>query len=228
MFKICYRKQMNKLYSHLEYTSLLPAITAQQVEEMVRETKQYGFGGLCLPPFWIKKARRELGDAKAALLTVVGHPYGYQMTQTKVAEIQQALVDGVTELHVTMNLSAFKSGMPWVKIEIAKCATLIHEREALLTVVLDAAYLNEPEVAEIATLCADAGADGVQLVMGEVAWDTTLAQVRLLRRTLPASVALKVQHEANRPQAEALIEAGADRIATATAVRILMNEKPMR
>lgn len=225
MFLICYQDGMNKFFSHLEFTDLSPAITAQRVEAVVRETKQYGFGGLCLPPFWIKKARRELGNTKVPLLTVVGYPFGYQMTQTKVAEMQQALTDGATELHVALNLSAYKSGMPWVKIEIAKCATLAHEQGALLTMALDAAYLSEVELSEIVTLCADAGADGVQLVANEVLWHTTLAQVRLLRDTLPTSVAVKVRREVDRPQAEALIEAGAERIATPTAARLVADEE---
>ena len=225
LFYVCYQNRMNKLFSSLEYTNLSPVITAQRVEEMVRETKAHGFAGLCLPPFWIKKARRELGSADASLITVVGHPYGYQMTQTKVAEIEQALHDGAFELHVALNLSAFKSRIPWVKIEIAKCATLIHEHEALLTVVLDAAHLDASEVAAIATLGADAGADGLQLAAEDVAWDTLLAQVRLLRDTLPTSVAVKVRREVDRPQALALLEAGAERVATANAVRLVANEK---
>ena len=227
MFHFCYQNRMNNLFSSLEYINVSPLITAQRVEEMVRETKAHQFAGLCLPPFWIKKARRELGSADPSLITVVGHPYGYQMTQTKVAEMQQALADGATELHVALNLSAYKSGMPWVKIEIAKCATLAHEHEALLTMTLDAAYLSETEIAEIATRCADAGADGVQLVAdeAEVLWDTTLVQVRLLRSTLPTSVAMKVRREVDRPQAVALREAGAERIATASAVRLVSDKK---
>ena len=225
MFHACYQNLMNNLLFFLEYTDLSPTITAQRVEEMVRETKAHQFAGLCLPPFWIKKARRELGSADPSLITVVGHPYGYQMTQTKVAEMQQALADGATELHVALNLSAYKSGMPWVKIEVAKCATLAHEHEALLTMTLDAIYLSEPELSEIATRCADAGADGVQLVTNEVSWDTALAQVRLLRSTLPTSVTVKVRREVDRPQAIALREAGAERIATANAVRLISDEK---
>ena len=216
---------MNNLFSSLEYASLSPVITAQRVEEMVRETKAHQFAGLCLPPFWIKKARRELGGADPSLITVVGHPYGYQMTQTKVAEIQQALADGASELHVALNLSAYKSGTPWVKIEVAKCATLAHEHEASLTMALDAAYLSEAELSEIATLCADAGTDGVQLVANEVSWDTTSAQMRLLRSTLPTSVTVKVQREVDGPQAAALLEAGAERIATDNAVRLVSDKE---
>ena len=226
MFHACYQNLMNNLLFFLEYTDLSPTITAQRVEEMVRETKAHQFAGLCLPPFWIKKARRELGNTDISLVTVVGHPYGYQMTQTKVAEIQQALADGATELQVALNVSAFKSGMPWVKIEIAKCATLAHEHEALLTIDLDTAYLNGSEIAELATLSADAGADGLQLVAAEDgAWDPLLAQVRLLRDTLPTSVAVKVRREVDRPQAVALREAGAERIATASAVRLVSDKK---
>ena len=224
MFYVCYQNRMNNLFSSLEYTNLSPVITAQRVEEMVRETKAHGFAGLCLPPFWIKKAGRELGSADISLITVVGYPYGYQMTQTKVAEIQQAMHDGASELHIALNLSAFKSGMPWVKIEVAKCATLAHEHEARLTVSLDAQHLSDSEIAEVATLCVDAGADGLQLAAEGVAWEAALRQVRTLHDRLPATVVVKVHREVDRPQAVALQEAGAERITTANAVGLLSDE----
>ncbi len=181
--------------------------------------------GLCLPPFWINKARRELRATGTALITVVGHPYGYQMTQTKTAEMQQAIADGASELQLALNLSALKSGMPWVKIEIAKCATLAHQHEVLLTVGLDLAYLNEAEATAVATQCADAGADGVQLLTEGVAKEVVLSMVDRLRNGLPTSVTLEVQREVSQAQAQALLQLGVERIATPTAVSLVSDEK---
>ena len=36
--------------------------------------------------------------------------------------MEVALEQGANELDVVMNISAFKTGMPWTKIELAKCA----------------------------------------------------------------------------------------------------------
>ena len=213
---------MNQLHRYLEYTNLSPTITARDVERMVGEAKEYSFVGLCLPPFWIKKARRELRGSDVQLVTVAGFPLGYQMTQTKVAEIQQALKDGVDEIDMVMNVSAFKSGMPWVKIELAKCATLVHEHESMLKVIIETAYLNESEITETATLCADAGADFVKTSTGYAPQGATVAHVRLLRQTLSSAVGIKASGGiATYQQAQALIEAGADRIGASAAVAIL-------
>ncbi|MGB3852647.1 MAG: 2-deoxyribose-5-phosphate aldolase [Tunicatimonas sp.] len=216
---------MNRLNTQLVHVNISPTITARAVEEAVRQTKAYGLAGLCLPPFWINKARRELRATGTALITVVGHPYGYQMTQTKTAEMQQAIADGASELQLALNLSALKSGMPWVKIEIAKCATLAHQHEVLLTVGLDLAYLNEAEATAVATQCADAGADGVQLLTEGVAKEVVLSMVDRLRNGLPTSVTLEVQREVSQAQAQALLQLGVERIATPTAVSLVSDEK---
>ena len=213
---------MNDLPRYLEYTNLSPTITARHVERMVAETKEHCFVGLCLPPFWVKKARRELGSFDAQLITVAGFPLGYQMTQTKVAEIQQALSDGADEIDVVMNVSAFKSGMPWVKIELAKCAALVHEREVLLKVIIETAYLNDTEIKEAATLCADAGADFVKTSTGYAPHGATVAHVQLLRRTLSSHVGIKASGGIRtRSQALTLIEAGADRLGASAALDLI-------
>ena len=213
---------MDNLASYLEYTSLSPTITAHDVDRMVGESKEYGVVGLCLPPFWIKKARRELGAANVQLVTVAGFPLGYQMTQTKTAEIEQAIRDGANEIDMVMNVSAFKSGMPWVKIEVAKCATLTHAHEVLLKVIVETAYLTEREITEAAMLCADAGADFVKTSTGFAPQGATVEQVRQLRQVLPAQVGVKASGGIKTAtQAQAMIEAGANRIGGSGAIDIL-------
>jgi deoxyribose-phosphate aldolase len=221
LFRFCYQNRMNQLSAQLVYIDMSPIITARAVEEAVRQTKAYELAGLCLPPFWIKKARRELGATEVALITVVGHPYGYQMTQTKTAEMQQAIADGASELKLALNLSALKSGMPWVKIEIAKCTTLAHQHEVLLTVALDMAYLDEAEAMAVATRCADAGADGIQLLTEGVAEEVVLSMVDRLRGGLPSSVTLEVQRKVNQEQAQALLQLGVEQIITPTAFSLV-------
>lgn len=210
------------LANYLEYTDLSPTITARQVERKVNEAREHHFVGLCLPPFWVKKARRELGASSVQLVTVVGFPLGYQMTQTKTAEIRQALDDGADEIDVVMNISAFKSGMPWVKIELAKCATLVHEHESLLKVIIETAYLDEDERTKAATLCADAGADFVKTSTGFAPQGAVVEHVRQLRKELPSHVGIKASGGIKTyVQAQAMIEAGADRLGASAAMAII-------
>lgn len=180
------------------------------------------FGGVCMPPFWVKRARRELGKSEVQLVTVAGFPLGYHMTETKLEEIRMAIRDGADEIDMVMNVSALKAEMPWVKIEIAKCAGLVHEHEALLKVIIETAYLNEKELELACRWCADAGVDYVKTSTGFAPEGAKTADVRRMREHLPSNVGIKASGGIKTyEQAVELIKAGADRIGTSSGLEIL-------
>jgi deoxyribose-phosphate aldolase len=208
---------MKNLANYIEQTHLKPTFTDEDVYRLVQEAHEFGFKGICLPPFWVKKARRELGDAPTALVTVIGFPLGYHMTETKLEEARLALRDGATELDMVMNVSSFKAGMTWGKIEIAKLATMAHEREAMLKVIIETAYLTDEEIVKAAKWCADAGADFVKTSTGFAPEGAKVEHIKLLRSVLPPHVGIKASGGIkDRIFAEALIAAGADRIGTSS------------
>lgn len=213
---------MKNIHRFLEHTALSPTLTYQEVEKMIEQAHDHQFAGLCLPPFWVKKAKRDLGDADVQMVTVVGFPFGYQMSQTKEAEIRQALKDGADELDVVMNISAFKSGLPWAKIELAKYATLIHEEEAFLKVIIETAYLSEEELRTACKICADAGADFVKTSTGIAPEGAKVEHIRLMREILPSNVGIKASGGIKTlKQTISMLEAGADRIGTSSAIYII-------
>ncbi|MFP4095631.1 MAG: deoxyribose-phosphate aldolase [Cyclobacteriaceae bacterium] len=213
---------MKQIERFLEHTQLSPTLTYRMVDEMIQQAKEHKFAGLCLPPFWVKKARRDLGQSDVQLVTVAGFPLGYQMTETKMAEMKKALEEGADEIDLVMNMSAFKSGMPWVKIEFAKCATLAHENDALLKIIIETAYLNEEEIRTACKLCADAGADFVKTSTGFAPTGAQIEHIRLMREVLPSNVGIKASGGIKTyEQAVAMLEAGADRIGTSSAIDII-------
>ena len=132
--------------SYIEHTNLSPLLTISDIDRLVSEASQYKFFGVCVPPFWVKRAKREIGIETISLVTVAGFPLGYNMTETKLEEIKLAIRDGAHEIDVVMNISAFKANMPWVKIEIAKCASLVHASSCILKVIIETAYLSKKEI----------------------------------------------------------------------------------
>ncbi|WKN46007.1 deoxyribose-phosphate aldolase [Tunicatimonas pelagia] len=214
----------SKLHRYLEYTKLSATLTYAEVDQMILDTKQHNFVGICVPPFWVKKVSRGLGDTNVQVVTVIGFPLGYQMTETKVQEMELAIQNGANELDIVMNLSAFKSGMPWVKIEIAKCASLAHEHGCLLKVILETTYLTDDEIVTACKICADAGADFVKTSTGFADAGASVHHVQLMRKTLPSNVGIKASGGIKTAQqAITLIEVGADRIGASTAL-IIINE----
>ena len=210
------------LAPYIEHTNLSPTLTIRDIDKLVDEARQFGFLGVCVPPFWVKRAQREIGKDKIALVTVAGFPLGYNMTETKLDEIKRAIDNGADEVDVVWNITSFKTGIPWTKIEIAKCSKITHDHQKLLKVIIETAYLSDEEITEACKLCADAGVDFVKTSTGFAPSGAKVEHVKLMRSVLPAEVGIKASGGIKtREQAIAMVEAGADRLGTSSGVKIV-------
>jgi deoxyribose-phosphate aldolase len=211
-----------EIASCIEHTNLSPVLSISDVDRLVVEASQYKFFGICVPPFWVKRAKREIGKEKISLVTVAGFPLGYNMTETKLDEIRRAIDNGADEVDVVWNLSSFKTGLPWTKVEIAKCSSLAHAQQILLKVIIETSYLSDPEISQACKICADAGADFVKTSTGFAPSGASIEHVTLMRKNLPSHVGIKASGGIKTlKNAEALIRAGAQRIGTSAAISIV-------
>lgn len=218
---------MDNINQYLEHTKLSPIFTSDDCEQLINEAINYQFVGVCIPPYWIKKARRDLDKSTCKLVTVIGFPLGYQRSEVKMRELEIALADGVDELDVVMNISAFKTGvMTWVKGELAQFAKACHQADSLLKVIIETAYLSEDEIIRACKLSADAGADFVKTSTGFTHEGATVQNIKLIRANLPQEVGIKASGGIkNLKQCADLIAAGADRIGTSSAIQIVQEGK---
>jgi deoxyribose-phosphate aldolase len=210
------------LPSYIEHTNLNPSVNIKDIDKLVDEARQYKFFGVCVPPFWVKRAQREIGKDPIALVTVAGFPLGYNMTETKLDEIKRAIDNGATEVDVVWNISSFKTGIPWTKIELAKCSKIMHDHQKLLKVIIETAYLTDEEIVRACSLCADAGVDIVKTSTGFAPSGAKVEHVQLMRKVLPKEVGIKASGGIKtKEQAIAMIEAGADRLGTSSGIKIV-------
>lgn len=213
---------MKNIHRFVEQTNLKPTITANDIDLLVQQADENKFFGICVPPFWVKKASREIGKRDIQLVTVIGFPLGYNMTEAKITEIELAIRDGADELDLVMNVSSFKTGMNWTKIELAKCSKLIHDEYKLMKVIIETAYLSKEEIEHACHLCADAGVDFVKTSTGFAGEGAKVEDIVLMRKVLPSNVGIKASGGIKTyQQAVELINAGADRIGTSSGVEIV-------
>ncbi len=213
---------MADLARYIEHTNLSPTLTIGDIDRLVAEAQEHNFFGVCVPPFWVKRAQREIGSSAIQLITVAGFPLGYQMTETKLDEIIRAIENGADEVDVVWNITSFKTGIPWTKIELAKCSKLTHDHQKLLKVIIETSYLSDNEIIEACKMCADAGADFVKTSTGFAPKGATTEHVRLMRASVPTTVGIKASGGIKtKIQAHEFIEAGADRIGTSSGIEII-------
>ena len=210
------------LADHIEHTNLSPILTIREIDKLVEEAKQYKFLGICVPPFWVKRAQREIGKEKIILVTVAGFPLGYAMTETKLDEMKRAIDNGADEIDVVWNISSFKTGLPWTKIEVAKCSKLAHDHQKIVKVIIETAYLSETELEQACKICADAGADFIKTSTGFAPSGANVEDVKRMREFLPHNVGIKASGGIKTfEQTLALFNAGASRIGTSSGIAII-------
>lgn len=210
------------LSSYIEHTNLSPTLTISDIDKLVDEARQHSFLGVCVPPFWVKRAQREIGNDNIALVTVAGFPLGYNMTETKLDEIARAIDNGANEIDVVWNTSSFKTGIPWTKIELARCSKLCHDHHKIIKIIIETAYLSDDEIVQACKLCADAGADFVKTSTGFAPAGARVEHIQLMRGLLPVQVGIKASGGIKtREQALLMVGAGADRLGTSSGVAIV-------
>ena len=209
---------MSKLASVIERTVLHPTLRIEVLDKAIQEAIQFNLAGLCVPPFWVKKTKRDLESHPLTLATVVGFPFGYQRTESKLAEIETALQDGATDLQVSLNTSAlFSPSASWIKIELAKCATAVHARQATLTVIIEGSLLEDEQIRDCCKASADAGADFIKnasgFLTGPLVTSSLLHQITLFRNYIPSTVGLKACGKIHsHSEAAQILKVGAEKI----------------
>ena len=216
--------EIKNLNRFLESTLLRPTMTGREVDQLIADAIEEQFVGVCIPPFWVKKVKRDLGDQDIQVVTVIGFPFGFEDTATKVAETREAIRSGADELDLVWSQTAFHSGMNWPKIEIAQLSKICHEEERILKVILETAYLTTDQIREACLICQDAGADFVKTSTGYAPSGAKVEDIALMRKTLSSAIGVKASGGIKTLEFAAnLIRAGADRIGTSSA-KAIMNE----
>ena len=213
---------MNNFNRFLESTLLRPTMTGAEVDDLIRDAIDEQFIGVCVPPFWVKKVKRELGEENIQIVTVIGFPFGYQDTASKVFETKESIKQGADELDLVWSQTAFHSGMNWPKIEIAQIAKICHEEERILKVIIETAYLSPDQIHEACMICVDAGADFVKTSTGYAPKGAQVEDILLMREILPSQIGIKASGGIKTLEsAFELIKAGADRIGTSSAKALM-------
>ncbi|ACT95154.1 deoxyribose-phosphate aldolase [Dyadobacter fermentans] len=216
---------MENLSSYIDHTLLSPTASETAIRKICEEAWIHQFKAVCVPPVYVPYVMEmlEFCPIKIEVATVIGFPMGYSTTATKLAEAREALQYGATELDVVMNLAQFKS-MAYLSIreELRQLADIAHERNALLKVIIETAYLDAFDLYTACEICAEAKADFVKTSTGFAPAGADVEIVRKMRSILPPEVKIKASGGIKTyEQAIAMIDAGAARIGTSSGVAIV-------
>ena len=216
------RKNMDKkdILSRVDHTLLSQTATWEEIRQILDDGIKYGCASACIPACYVKQAA-EYVDGKLPICTVIGFPNGYHTTATKIFETRDAVANGADEIDMVINIGFLKDKRyDDIEQEIRK----IHEACSgkTLKVIIETCLLTDEEKIKMCEIVTSAGAEFIKTSTGFSTGGATVADVKLMRETVGPEMGVKAAGGVRDfATACAMIEAGANRIGTSSAAKIL-------
>jgi deoxyribose-phosphate aldolase len=204
------------LAARLDVAALAPGTRREDVLRACREARELGCAAVCVAPAWVGEAARALAGSAVAVCGVVGFPLGAATTLGKVFEALECLKAGASELDVVIHVGAARSGDFRAVRDEAK-EIVRRTPETVHKFILEWPLLDEGQRRRVVDAVVAASPAFLKTGTGTVGDLVRPEDVESLRRLAPPTVRIKAAGGIRtRPQAEALVQAGADRLGTST------------
>lgn len=212
----------------IDHTCLNAESTEDDIIKLCGEAIQYKFATVCVNPYWVSLAAKELADSDVGITTVIGFPLGATTSFMKMSEARDAIASGATEIDMVMNVGALKSGdLETVQKDIQGVVAACRNR-AVVKVILETGLLTEDEKITACSICKTAGADFVKTSTGFGPGGANVADIALMRREVGPEMGVKASGGVRDiDTARRMVEAGATRIGASSSIALVtggMNE----
>ena len=214
---------VKEMLSHVDHTQLKAFASWEDIVTLCEEAIQYQTASVCIPPAYVKRVHDTYGD-KLNICTVVGFPLGYSVTRAKIAEVEQALLEGCNEIDMVVNISDVKNGcFDQVVEEIRQLKKVCGSH--VLKVIVETCYLTEEEKIAMCKAVTAAGADYIKTSTGFGTKGATKADVELFKKHIGPNVKIKAAGGVSTlDDLKMFLELGCDRIGTSRAVGLCKGE----
>lgn len=215
-----------QLNQYIDHTLLKPTALVAGIERLCNEAVQYNFAAVCVPPPFIKTAKKLLENSTIKVATVIGFPFGYSAIEAKLAESLLAIVDGADELDMVINLIALKNNdWQYLANEINHIMPVVKQNNRVIKLIIESGVLTDEEIIRCCTLYSAAEVDFLKTSTGYAEKGASVHAVKLMRANLPAHIQIKASGGIKTYDfAKELVEAGAARIGCSSSIQIVSQQ----
>jgi deoxyribose-phosphate aldolase len=176
----------------IDHALLKPTLTDAELEAGCLTARKYEVASVCIVPHALRRCAELLEGSSVQPSTTIGFPHGAEASRSKVAEAEQALKDGATELDVVVNIGKVLSGdYRYVRSELAALLELTRGAGQKLKVIFENCYLEREHKLSLCEICSELGVDWVKTSTGFGTSGATVDDVKLMRSHTPSSVQVK-------------------------------------
>ena len=213
-----------ELNNYIDHTNLKNTATLKDIETLCNEALKYHFTAVCVYPYYVPLAKKLLKGSPVDVCTVIGFPMGMNTKDVKVFEAINAVEAGADEIDMVINIGALKNkDYDYVKEEIEEVRDAIDGKT--LKVIIETCLLKPSEIVKMTEICNETFVNFIKTSTGFGEYGARVEDVELINKHKGEVLEIKASGGIKDLKTmEEMIEAGATRIGTSSAVSI-MNEE---
>lgn len=205
----------------IDHTLLKPEATQAELAQLCAEAVAHGFKTVCVNSAHIRFVAAELAGSAVWPIAVVGFPLGASSSAAKAFETREAVRAGAREIDMVIQLGALLERRHGAVLEDIQ-AVVRAAAGRPVKVILETSKLKEADKLMACALAKAAGAAFVKTSTGFGGGGATVEDIRLMRGAVGPDMGVKASGGVRtRADAEAMLQAGADRIGASASVAIV-------
>ncbi|MFN8110017.1 MAG: deoxyribose-phosphate aldolase [Thermoleophilia bacterium] len=213
----------------LDLTILAPDTSLAEIEAACEQVIEHHCAALCSYPQFTSHIADRLRGSDVKTCAAIGYPDGAAHAEA-VKAAEQAVSDGANELDVVLNVPAMRSGeFTLARDGLMRVVRAVRSRAAndargdvIVKVIIEAPLLDDKLIRLACKIVDDAGADFAITSTGLPDRLATTTAVEIMRDALPERVGVQAAGGITTlEEVQAMISAGAARVGTDHAVRVL-------
>lgn len=140
----------------IDHSLLHPTMSDQQIREGLALARRCECATACVKPYSVSLARQLLEGSNTAVCAVVGFPHGNSHPEIIVAEALRAIAEGAAEIDMVVNAGKVLGGdWAYVTNELRLVNAATTATGAILKVIFENDYLQEPHIIRLCEICTE-------------------------------------------------------------------------
>ena len=209
----------NEILSKVDHTFLRQTATWNDIKELCDDAIRYNTASVCIPPSFVKEAKEYVNE-KMKVCTVIGFPNGYNTTDVKVFETNDAIQNGADEIDMVINIGMLKEKeYDAILNEINEIKKACDDK--ILKVIIETCLLTDEEKIKMCDIVSNSNADFIKTSTGFSTAGATIEDIKLFKKHIKNDKKIKAAGGISSfEDAERFIEEGASRLGTSRLVKI--------
>jgi len=147
---------LKSLAKMIDHSLLHPTMTDAEILKGCEVAERYDVATVCVKPYAVTMGKEALQGSDVQVCSVIGFPHGNNTTALKVAETEQAVREGATEIDMVINIGKALGGdWSYVKADVEAVYQACVEHEALLKVIFETDYLKDEHIIQLCQICSE-------------------------------------------------------------------------